>query len=95
MATVELRDQALAVSAPHGRTVERDGEEHGHVLDPRTGRPVRGRTLAAVVAADATRADAWSTALLVLGRVPAGAPLSFALLEPAYRLQGPTPSQPS
>jgi thiamine biosynthesis lipoprotein ApbE len=38
------------------------------VLDPRNGRPVPGPRLATVMARDATAADAWSTALVVLGR---------------------------
>jgi thiamine biosynthesis lipoprotein len=65
--TAELAHCALAVSAPHGRTLEVDGRAHGHVLDPRTGASVDGARLAAVIARDATRADAWSTALLVAG----------------------------
>jgi thiamine biosynthesis lipoprotein len=38
------------------------------VLDPRTGYPSRGLTGATVVSADATLADALSTAVMVMGR---------------------------
>ncbi|MCP3915608.1 MAG: FAD:protein FMN transferase [bacterium] len=62
-----LEDACLSVSAPHGRTVREDGESRGHVLDPRTGRSVNAVTLAAVIAPNATLADAASTALLVRG----------------------------
>src|SRR5207244_205317 len=42
-------------------------ERYSHVLDPRTGRPVRAALLAAVVTDSPTDADALSTALLTLG----------------------------
>ncbi|HVK06270.1 MAG TPA: FAD:protein FMN transferase [Armatimonadaceae bacterium] len=58
---------ALGVSAVHGRTFYAAGRAFGHVLDPRTGHPVTDTLLAAVVARDATEADALSTAALVLG----------------------------
>jgi thiamine biosynthesis lipoprotein len=78
--TVKLRDAALSVSAPHGRTVHMDGAELGHIIDPRNGAPARGTRLAAVVAPSARLADAWSTALLVLGRRPPAIPDSFTTL---------------
>ncbi len=68
LAEVVLCDQALGVSAIHGRVLVRDGQPEGHVLDPRTGLAVHHTSLAAVVAPSATDADAVSTALLVLGR---------------------------
>ena len=39
VAVVPLRDQALSVSAVHGKAFEVDGARLGHVIDPRTGRP--------------------------------------------------------
>jgi thiamine biosynthesis lipoprotein len=60
--------RALSVSAAHGKAFTApDGRLMGHVLDPRTGEPAQAAQLAAVVADDATTADALSTALLVLG----------------------------
>lgn len=72
LATVTLEDGlALSVSAGHGKSFTGpDGQQFGHVLDPRTGRPVAGAVLAAVCAPSAMLTDAISTALLVLG--PAG-----------------------
>jgi thiamine biosynthesis lipoprotein len=61
-----LRDNALSVSAPRGRTADFGGHTIGHILDPRTGRPVPLGLRAAVVAPSAEAADAWSTAALVL-----------------------------
>jgi thiamine biosynthesis lipoprotein len=61
-----LRDSALSVSAPHGRTADFAGHKVGHILDPRSGRPVPLGLRAAVIAPSAEAADAWSTAALVL-----------------------------
>jgi len=68
---VSLRDESLSISAPHGRTVEHNGETLGHIIDPRTGATARGADLAAAVCDSATDAEAWSTALLVLNDRPA------------------------
>jgi thiamine biosynthesis lipoprotein len=78
VAIVELRDRALGVSAPHGRTVRFGGADMGHVMDPRSGRPAEACRLAAVACESACDADALSTALLVLG----------ASLEDDLRAQG-------
>lgn len=67
LCTVVLRDQALSVSEVRGKGFEDSQGFHGHVLDPRTGRPTRRGELAAVRAATATDSDALATALLVLG----------------------------
>lgn len=65
--TVTLRDEALSVSGIAGRYIERDGQLIGHVLDPRSGRPVDRALLAAAVMQDAATSDALSTALLAGG----------------------------
>ena len=70
---VELYDESLSVSAVWGKSFTEGGEELGHVLDPRTGEPVRRARCAAVVGPEAAVSDALSTALLVLG--PEGRPL--------------------
>ena len=67
LAVIPLRDEALSVSAVWGKSFEDQGRRFGHVLDPRTGLPVAGTVLAAVVVSSATESDALSTALLVLG----------------------------
>jgi len=77
---VYLRDEALSVSAPRGRTVKSDGTTRGHIIDPRSGMPAAGITTAAVIGPDATLADAWSTALLVLQTRPADLPDSYTTL---------------
>ena len=66
---VTLVDRALSVSASLGQSRSIAGKRYGHVVDPRTGRPVKRDLLACVVAPSAAQAEALSTALLVLGEV--------------------------
>jgi thiamine biosynthesis lipoprotein len=92
---VQLRDQSLSISAPHGRTVEHNGETLGHIIDPRTGAPARGADLAAVICNSATDAEAWSTALLVLNERPLSLPeeMTWMLYDRArgWRVSGADP----
>ncbi len=63
-----LADAALATSGDYHRFLEWKGRRLSHVIDPRTGRPVaHGLVSVSVLAPEAARADAWATALLVLG----------------------------
>jgi thiamine biosynthesis lipoprotein len=67
IATLSLRNAALGTSGAGEQFVVQDGRRYGHVIDPRTGWPVDGTLSATVVASDAARADALSTAFLVGG----------------------------
>ena len=100
---VDLSNNALSVSAPHGRVLLPPLPEGGgggwadaraqnpqltpdlhscatdlasipphlsHTIDPRTGQPTAPLLHAAVIAPNAALADAWSTALLVDGKLP-------------------------
>jgi len=67
IARVRLRDAALGTSGAGEQYIVADGVRHGHIFDPRTGRPSRGVLSASVVARDAETADALSTAFLVGG----------------------------
>ena len=60
---------AAATSGNYERFAEGDGGARtGHLFDPRTGRPAEGGVLqATALAPTAAEADAWSTALFVLG----------------------------
>lgn len=64
---LELRNASVATTGASERAVEIDGERMGHVLDPRTGRPVASWGSVSVVADDPAMADALSTALFVMG----------------------------
>lgn len=65
---VALRNEALCGSGNYLRFLEIDGERFGHILDPRTGWPVKnGCSAAWVMAPSATTAGALSTAAMILG----------------------------
>ena len=66
--TVRLENEALGVSGIGEQSFEVDGRRYGHIIDPRTGWPVEGRALVAVVARTAAEADALATAFFVGGR---------------------------
>ncbi|MCL4838422.1 MAG: FAD:protein FMN transferase [Thermoanaerobaculia bacterium] len=65
--TIALREGAVCTSGNYARFVEIAGERHSHIVDPRDGRPADRAASITVVAPDATSADAWATALAVLG----------------------------
>lgn len=65
---LELHDAALVTSGDYRNYFERDGERYSHTIDPTTGRPVNHRLASvSVIAENAMLADAWATALMVLG----------------------------
>ncbi|MCG8589889.1 MAG: FAD:protein FMN transferase [Proteobacteria bacterium] len=65
---VPLSDLALATSGDYRNFYEVGGERRSHIVDPRTGRPVaHALASVSVVHAQAVLADAWATALTVLG----------------------------
>jgi thiamine biosynthesis lipoprotein len=67
-AAVSLSNAALATSGDYRRFFEHGGRRYSHIIDPSTGWPVNHRLASVTVAADnAMTADAWDTALLVLG----------------------------
>lgn len=63
----ELDGGAVCTSGNYERFVEIDGRRYSHILDPRTGMPAGRLPSVTVFAADAMTADAWATALSVLG----------------------------
>jgi thiamine biosynthesis lipoprotein len=65
--TIRLREGAVCTSGNYARFVEIAGERHSHIVDPRDGRPADRAASVTVVAPDALSADAWATALAVLG----------------------------
>lgn len=68
LGVLHLHDASLSTS-------EAGAVDTKPILDPRSGAPVPGPRIVSVLSADATSADAWSTALVVLGRE--GLPLAF------------------
>lgn len=65
---VGLADRALATSGNYRDFHDVDGVRYVHTIDPSTGRPVQHRLLAAsVLHQQCSMADAWATALMVVG----------------------------
>ncbi len=65
--TVLLRDQGLSTSGSYEKFFVKGGKRYGHILDPRTGRPVTGMNAVSVIAPNTIDTEAWSTALFVNG----------------------------
>lgn len=68
--TLNVRDQAVVTSGNYQRFFEYQGTKYAHILDPSTGYPVpydRSPRSVSVVARDTARADAYATALAVMG----------------------------
>jgi len=59
--------RAVCTSGDYARYVEIEGRRYSHIMDPRTGQPVRDAPSVTVVARSATLADVWATALSALG----------------------------
>lgn len=68
-----VANAAVSTSGQSERGFTAGGMRYGHILDPRTGRPSPATASVTVVGASGTRADALSTALLVMGRDAAAA----------------------
>lgn len=63
-----LHGLSVATSGDYRRFFEQDGRRYGHTLDPRTGWPVTNHLASVTVLhPSCMRADAWATALAVLG----------------------------
>lgn len=69
-AEIELQEGAVCTSGDYARFIEIGDQRYSHIVDPRTGRPAEETHAVTVVGPDAATADAWATALSVLG--PAG-----------------------
>ncbi len=68
VATVHLRNAALSTSGLHYRFVQVGPHRYGHVIDPRSGRPVDRVCQATVVAPTAGESEAFAKAALILER---------------------------
>ena len=65
---VELSDIAIATSGDYRNYFEKEGVRYSHTIDPRTGMPIRHNLASvSVITESCAEADAWATALSVLG----------------------------
>ena len=65
---LRIADKAVATSGDYRNFFEKDNRRYSHIIDPKTGRPISHQTASVTVLADnAMNADAWATAMMVLG----------------------------
>ncbi|EKF17847.1 ApbE-like lipoprotein [Nitratireductor pacificus pht-3B] len=68
-AVVGVSDLGMATSGDYRNYFEKDGARYSHIIDPGTGRPITHNTASAtVLTGNAMLADAWATAMLIMGR---------------------------
>jgi len=69
IATLSLHgDVSIVTSGDYERYFLNHGQRYHHILNPKTGWPSHNSQSVTVIASNATLADAWSTALFVLGK---------------------------
>lgn len=65
---ISITDIAMATSGDYRNFFEQDGQRFSHTIDPRTGYPITHKLASVTVLAESSMlADAWATALMVLG----------------------------
>ena len=92
---IEIADAALATSGDYRHFVEHRHVRYGHTIDPRQQAPLRdGPSSVTVRAGNSMHADAWATALMVLGP-QRGSELASALgLEVLFAERGTDAARP-
>ena len=64
---VRLQSGAMSTSGNYENFFEIDGQRYGHLLDPRTGRPIQAIAACTLTAPTCFESDAYATAACVLG----------------------------
>jgi thiamine biosynthesis lipoprotein len=64
---LEVSDLSVMGSGDYERTFVKEGKRYHHIFNPKTGYPVEGLTGSTLVHPDPMLADAWNTAIFVLG----------------------------
>lgn len=68
-AIVQMENRALATSGNYRKYYVKEGKKYAHTINPKTGYPVQHSLLSAsVLALDAMSADAFATAMMVMGK---------------------------
>ncbi len=64
---IEVEDMAVMGSGDYERFFIHEGRRYHHIFDPRTGYPAEGLSGITVLSSEPMTADAWATALFVMG----------------------------
>jgi thiamine biosynthesis lipoprotein len=64
---IPLTDTAMSTSGDYERFFEEDGVRYHHILDPKTGRSANKVRSVTIIAATATRSDALTKSVFVMG----------------------------
>ena len=65
---IRITNKAVATSGDYRNFFEKDSRRYSHIINPKTGQPISHQTASVTVVADnAMNADAWATAMMVLG----------------------------
>jgi thiamine biosynthesis lipoprotein len=67
LAWVDITNTAVVTSGDYEKYALINGERYGHIIDPKTGWPVKGITSVTIICPDAELADALATTVFVLG----------------------------
>ena len=65
---LDVEDMAMTTAGDYERFFIKDGVKYHHIMDPKKGSPARGVAAVTVISPSSTVADAWDTALFVLGK---------------------------
>ncbi len=67
--TIQVKDTAIATSGDYEQSITYEGREYSHIINPATGYPVENNTKSVtVITPNPTEADAFATALSVMGK---------------------------
>ncbi|MEL6842691.1 MAG: FAD:protein FMN transferase, partial [Bacteroidota bacterium] len=69
LAWLSLNDLAVVTSGDYERYAMIDGQRYAHIINPKTGWPVKGLKSVSILCPDAELADALATSVFVLGPV--------------------------
>jgi thiamine biosynthesis lipoprotein len=83
---IEIQNGAVATSGDYRNYFEKEGVRYSHTIDPRSGKPITHNLASVTVIEDhCADADAWATALMVLGEEE-GIRIANQYAIPAYML---------
>jgi FAD:protein FMN transferase len=68
LAWITVGEMAVVTSGNYEKFIIINGERYSHIIDPKTGYPVRGLKSVTVICPDAELADALATSVFILGR---------------------------